>query len=147
MTPAARLAAAIEIVEFLGKTNQPADRLMRDYFRQRRFAGSKDRRAIAERVFGMFRAHAHLAHRMGGDDPRRLAIAQVLAEGADPDSLFTGGYGPAPLSAEERAAIANAPGSEPLWVQGEFPAFLEGELTRGFGDHLLAEMAAFQERA
>ncbi len=147
MTPAARLAAAIEIVGFLGQTNQPADRLMRDYFRQRRFAGSKDRRAIVERVFGMFRAHAHFAHRMGGSDPRRLAIAQVLAEGAEPDSLFTGGYGPAPLSAEERAAIAATPGPEPLWVQGEFPAFLEGDLTRAFGDRLLIEMAAFQQRA
>src|SRR6185437_11556938 len=147
MTPAARLAAAIEIVGFLHQTNQPADRLMRDYFRQRRFAGSKDRRAIAERVFSMFRAHAHLSHRMGGIDPRRLAIAQLLAEGENPDDFFTGGYAPAPLDAQERAAIAATPAPEPLWVQGEFPPFLESELSRAFVPRLLAEMAALRERA
>jgi 16S rRNA (cytosine967-C5)-methyltransferase len=32
-------------------------------------------------------------------------------------------------------------------VQGEFPEFLEDELTRAFGTRLLAEMAAFQDRA
>lgn len=147
MTPAARLAATIEIVEFLNATHQPADRLMRDYFRARRFAGSKDRRAIAERVFGIYRARAHFAHRMGSDEPRRLAIASLLAEGATPEDFFTGGYGPAPLSDAERAAIAATPPQAPLWVEGEYPQFLEGELQRGFGDRLLAEMAAFQHRA
>jgi len=147
MTPAARLAAAIEIVGLLRETNQPADRLMRDYFRTRRFAGSKDRRAIAERVFGLFRHHARFAHRMGGDDPRRLAIASLLADGASPDDYFIGGYGPAPLSGDERATIAAMPGPAPLWVEEEFPQFLEDELWRAFGDNLLTEMAAFQQRA
>lgn len=147
MTPAARLAAAIEIVSLLRQTDQPADRLMRDYFRARRFAGSKDRRAIAEQVFGLARNQARFAWRMGGDDPRRLAIASVLAEGGDPQALFTGGYGPAPLTAEEVAAIAATPDEPPLWVQGEFPQFLQDELTRAFGDRLLIEMAAFAERA
>jgi 16S rRNA (cytosine967-C5)-methyltransferase len=147
MTPAARLAAAIEIVGLLRETNQPADRLMRDYFRTRRFAGSKDRRAIAERVFGLYRHRAHYAWRMGGDDPRRLAIASLLVEGASPDDYFIGGYGPAPLSEDERAVIAATPGPAPLWVEGEFPQFLQAELQRAFGDRLLTEMAAFQQRA
>src|SRR5581483_8683986 len=106
MTPGARLAAAIEILDLLSQTQQPADRLMRDYFRARRFAGGGDRRSIAERVYAISRQRAHLAHRMGGDDPRRLAIAALLAEVADPDQFFTGGYAPAPLSEAERAAIA-----------------------------------------
>ena len=84
---------------------------------------------------------------MGSETPRALAIAALLAEGGDPESLFTGGYGPAPLSDAERAAIAAAPSEAPLPVQGEFPAFLESELTRAFCEKLLEEMAAFQERA
>ena len=147
MTPAARLAAAIEILGLLGETNQPADRLMRDYFRARRFAGSKDRRAIGERVYGILRHRAHCAFRMGGDDPRRLVIAALMAEGAAPEDVFTGGYAPAPLTEDERVAMAATPADPPLWVQGEFPAFLEKELTKAFGDRLLDEMAAFQQRA
>ena len=147
MTPAARLQMAIDILEGLNGTSQPADRYLKDWFKARRFAGSKDRRAIAERVFQLFRQHAGLAHRMGSETPRALAIAALLAEGGDPEGLFVGGYGPAPLTDAERAAIASTPAAAPLWVRGEFPAFLESELTRAYGERLLEEMAAFQGRA
>ncbi len=147
MTPAARLQMAIDILEGLNATAQPADRYLKDWFKARRFAGSKDRRAIADQVFRIFRQHAQFTHRMGGDAPRALAIAALLSDGGDPETLFTGGYGPAPLSDAERAAIATAPSDPPLWVQGEFPQFLESELTRAFGENLMAEMAAFQARA
>src|SRR6185437_12344293 len=145
MTPAARLEAAIEI---LGSgTAQALDRQLKAWFRDHRFAGSKDRRAVTERVYGILRAHAHFAHRMGRDDPRALAIASLLADGEDPETFFTGGYGPAPLTDAERAAIAAAPPPAPDWVVGEYPSWLEAELVRGFGDRLPAEMRAFQERA
>jgi 16S rRNA (cytosine967-C5)-methyltransferase len=147
MTPAARLQMAIDILEGLNGTTQPADRYIKDWFKARRFAGSKDRRDIAERVFHIFRHHARFMHRMGSDAPRALAIAALLAEGGDPETFFTGGYGPAPLSDAERAAIAAAPTDAPAWVQGEFPQFLESELTRAFGENPLPEMAAFQSRA
>jgi 16S rRNA (cytosine967-C5)-methyltransferase len=155
MTPAARLQMAIDILEGLNGTAQPADRYLKDWFKARRFAGSKDRRAIAEQVFQIFRHRAGFAHRMGSETPRALAIAALLAEGGDPESLFaeslSGGYGPAPLTDSERAAIAAAPSEAPpnlpLSVQGEFPAFLESELTRAFGEKLLEEMTAFQTRA
>ena len=132
MTPSARLEAAIEILDGLAKTAQPADRFLRDFFRARRYAGSKDRAAIGERVFTISRHRASYAWRMRSESPRALAIASLLAEGADEDgvaSLFAGqGYGPAPLTQEERAAIAQSPGEAiPIAVRGEFPGFLEGE--------------------
>jgi len=96
MTPAARLQMAIEILEGLEQTAQPFDRYLKDWFRSRRFAGSKDRRAIAERVFSIARRRAHLAHRMASNTPRALTIAALLEEGADIDALFSGGYGPLP---------------------------------------------------
>src|ERR1700679_2010565 len=98
MTPAARLQAAIDILATLETTNQPLDRYLRDFFRSRRYAGSKDRRAIAERVFEVARHRAKLTHRMGSADARALMIAALLAEGEDPQVLFTGGYGPSPLT-------------------------------------------------
>jgi len=151
MTPAARLQMAIEILEGLERTAQPTDRFLKHWFRSRRFAGSKDRRAIAERVFGAQRRRAHLAHRMGSDmesaTPRALVIASLLEEGEDPAALFQGGYGPQPLTDAERAAIAATPGPEPDWVKGEYPAWLEDELRRALGARLLDEMAALQGRA
>jgi 16S rRNA (cytosine967-C5)-methyltransferase len=147
MTPAARLQMTIDILEGLGKTAQPADRFLKDWFRSRRFAGSKDRRAIAGRLFAILRHRASLAYRMDDDAPRALMIASLLDAGEDPAALFTGGYGPAPLTDAERAAIAASRPQAPLWVRGEYPEFLEPELLRAFGDRLLDEMVALQVRA
>ena len=149
MTPAARLQMAIDILESMEKTEQPVDRLLKDWFRTRRFAGSKDRAAIAERVFAVQRHRASFAWRIGSDSPRALVLASVLAAAEDPAPLFTGGgYGPAQLSDQELAVVAVPPTADvPLNVRGEFPAFLEPELTRAFAGRLLDEMVALQTRA
>ena len=138
---------AIEILEGLEKTSQPIDRFLKAWFRSRRFAGSKDRRAIAQQVFTVQRRRAHFAHRMGDGRPRALVIAALIEGGENPDLLFTGGYGPAPLTDDERSAIATAPRPAPRWVEGEYPQWLDQELRRAFGERLLAEMTAFIPRA
>ncbi|MES2474115.1 MAG: RsmB/NOP family class I SAM-dependent RNA methyltransferase [Pseudomonadota bacterium] len=148
MTPAARLQMAIEILEGLEKTAQPTDRFLKSWFRIRRFAGSKDRRAIGEQVFSVQRHRASHAHRMGMDTPRALVIASLLEAGADLPTLFIGGeYGPAPLSESEQRVIGAAPAAAPDWVRGEYPQALEDELRRAFDDRLADEMAAFIGRA
>src|SRR5262249_28348217 len=144
MTPSARVQAAIEVLAALENTNQAADRFLRDWFRARRYAGAKDRAAVGERVFAGLRHRASLGWRMQSNAPRALVIADLLREGADQaalENLFSGtGYGPAPLNETERAAIAAQGGDQsPLWVQGEFPEFLQDELTRSLGDDLPVE--------
>jgi 16S rRNA (cytosine967-C5)-methyltransferase len=147
MTPAARLAAAIDILAGLETTRQPVDRFLKDWFRARRYAGSKDRRAIAERVYDIYRHRARLMHRMEAQDPRALVLGSVLAAGDDPEALFAGGYGPAPLSESERAVIAASPAPPPAWVVGEYPNWLETQLRQAFGETLLAQMQALSARA
>ena len=148
MTPAARLQMAIDILQAMEKTDQPADRLLKDWFRTRRFAGSKDRAAIGERVFAIQRHRSALAWAMQDDSPRALVLASVARDGDDPDLLFTGqAYAPAALTEDEHRRLKAPRGETPLYVEGEFPAFLEPELTRAFGDRVLREMAALQARA
>ncbi len=148
VTPAARIQAAIEILDGMSASQLPADRFIRDWFRMRRYAGSTDRAAVAERVYDVLRHRASFAWRMQSEAPRALAIAGVLAEGADVDAIFSGGtYAPAPLTENERAAIAEKRDDPPLHAQHEFPAFLEAELTRSLGETLPAEMRAMLDRA
>ena len=152
MTPAARTQSAIEILRALEHTAQPIDRFLRDWFRARRYAGAKDRAAIAERLYDVFRHRASYQWRMGSADPRALVIASCVAESAAQDllpTMFTGGqYGPAPLDDAERRAIAKPPQTPPpLFVQGEFPPWLESELVRSLGDALLPELQALSARA
>jgi 16S rRNA (cytosine967-C5)-methyltransferase len=149
LTPAARVQAAIEILESLLTSALPADRALRQYFRNRRYAGSKDRAAVAAHVFAVYRRRAHHAFRMGSEEPRALMIASLLAEGEDVQALFSGlPHGPAPLSEGEVQALEIPPsGLPPLWVQAEFPPFLEEALQQRFGSRLLSEMAAMLQRA
>lgn len=149
MTPSARIQSAIEILEALENSALPADRFLRDWFRARRYAGAKDRAGVAERVFDVLRHRASYGWRMRDEHPRALVIASVLAEGEDVEALFDGlGYGPKPLSEQERFAVRTPPPGDPrLSAQLEFPSFLEEELTRSLGMSLAANMKAMLLRA
>ena len=148
MTPAARFQAVIDILGQIDGTAKPVERLLRDWGRAHRFAGSKDRAAVSELVYAILRRKSALAWRMGSDTPRALVIA-LVAEHHKAEKLFAGeGYGPAALNDAERHALAHPPkGEPPPHVQGEYPPFLESELTRAFGDALLPQMLALKQRA
>src|SRR5256885_9042899 len=151
MTPGARLQSAIEILAALDETKLPADRFLRDWFRARRYAGSKDRAAVAQTVYDVLRHKASLAWRMGREDARSLVIASLLSENhsaEDIAKLFTGdGYGPAPLSRDEQRAIATPMLDPPSHIRGEYPAWLGPELVRSLGGALDGEMQAVFGRA
>jgi 16S rRNA (cytosine967-C5)-methyltransferase len=57
MTPAARLQASIELWDKITNNKRvPMDGMCGDYFRNRRYIGSKDRNDIVTRVYDMMRA-------------------------------------------------------------------------------------------
>jgi 16S rRNA (cytosine967-C5)-methyltransferase len=154
VTPGARVAATIEILEDIAGAHA-ADRVLESYFRKRRYAGSKDRAAISTQVFDILRRRASLAwgiERAGGAvGSRSLALAQIVASGADPKTLFTGqGHAPAALDAAETAlaaALAQGAAAAPAWVAGNYPEWMDGPLRARFGEALAAEMAALNARA
>lgn len=118
MTPAARAQAAIEIVDQViasaRNDGPPADALVSAYFKTRRYAGSKDRRAVRELVF---RAVRYIAEVPENGRTAMLAIAPELFDGSP--------HGPAPIGEGERAAAA---GVLPGWLEGELsPLVSEGE--------------------
>ena len=61
MKAGARLQTAIELLdEIAAQAGKPADAVISDGFRQRRFAGSKDRAAISEIVYGVLRCRGQV---------------------------------------------------------------------------------------
>jgi 16S rRNA (cytosine967-C5)-methyltransferase len=112
MTPAARVQAAIGLLDrIVGAAlakGPPADRILAEWFRASRFAGSKDRRAIRDLVY---RAIRHC-----GPVPQTGRAAMLALAGEDPGLLllFDGSaYGPAPV--EEGELVAEA-GIAPEWL-------------------------------
>jgi 16S rRNA (cytosine967-C5)-methyltransferase len=153
VTPAARLAAAIEILDTIAAEKLPADQVLKAWGREHRFAGSGDRRAIAERCYQALRARARLAWAMDASDGRALVIGSLAHhDGRSPGeiaALFSGdGHAPAPLTAAERARLSAPLGEPPLEVQAGVPAFVAEALKAQFGGDWLAEAQALvQPRA
>ncbi len=113
MTPAARVQAAIEILDLViaaaRAQGAPADRIIADWFRTRRFAGSGDRRAVRELVYRGIRAC--------GEVPAsgRAAMLRLVAEDPQLAALFDGSaHAPAPISPD---AIPAAAGIAPRWLE------------------------------
>lgn len=110
MTPAARVQAAIdlldEIIAAARGGGAAADTLIARYFKTRRYAGSKDRRAIRDLVYA--------AIRRAGDVPANGRAAMI---GIADSSLFDGSpHGPAPIASDEAPALASP---VPGWLTGE----------------------------
>ncbi|MBY5932479.1 RsmB/NOP family class I SAM-dependent RNA methyltransferase [Tateyamaria omphalii] len=102
MTPGARVAAAIDILDAIA-AGQAAEQALSRWARASRFAGSKDRAAIRDHVFDVLRHWRSDASRGGADTGRGRMIGRLRAQGIDPDALFDGqGHAPAPLSDAER---------------------------------------------
>lgn len=133
MTPSARVQSAIELLDLiitaaLGQ-GASADRITADWFKQRRYMGSGDRRAVRELVYSAIRAC--------GEIPESGRAAMLRLAKLDPaiGQLFDGSrHGPAPIDADE-----------PVASGGIAPAWLEARLAQS---DIAGEAAAvFLERA
>jgi len=137
VTPGARLAAAIEVLDLIRHARAPADGVLKAWGREHRYAGSGDRRAIAERVYTTLRARIRLAHHMGAETGRALILGALShLDGLSPDeidALCTGGHCPEPLSAAERLALTTPPAVAPDWVEAGVPRFIAEAFQRQFG--------------
>lgn len=178
MKPGARINAVLELLPIvLGDTKAPADKQLSHWFRNNRYAGSKDRQAIAHHVYGILRTLAQLdwwLERLGGfprlngpDAPpwtsqdlnRARVIAHKIFTDNTPVSLlaqdfFTGEpYAPAVLTArEKRMALELANHSmttddQPPHVQGNFPEFLTDDLKAAYGGDTIAQTRAMMVEA
>ncbi|MEM1386995.1 MAG: RsmB/NOP family class I SAM-dependent RNA methyltransferase [Pseudomonadota bacterium] len=146
MTPAARVAAAIEILDMIG-AGQPAEAVLTRWAREHRFAGSGDRVAIRDHVYDVLRCKRSYAWRGGGETGRALMLGAMRAAGQAPETVFDGArFAPAPISAEEVAAGASLD-SAPRAVQLDLPDWAVPLFERALGPGLAAYARRMQARA
>jgi 16S rRNA (cytosine967-C5)-methyltransferase len=133
MTPSARVQAAIELLDAIIAAARgggaAADTLIARYFAERRYAGSKDRRAVRELVYSVIRAV--------GEVPKtgRSAMLAQLTSAEERNTLFDGSpHGPVPFTEGEPVART---GFAPRWLVDQLTA---AGLSRG-------DLAALIDRA
>ena len=163
MTPAARLAAAIDLLAALeAGGRRPADAIAHDFFRARRYVGGGDRREISDRVWAVVRQRPRLDWWLARIQARPtarflLAALLLLAESQSAEqvaSAFPGGqYAPEPLSVPEQKLLAvlekaraGASGllhpEMPEAVRLNLPEWVLPSFARRFGPRLAEEAAA-----
>lgn len=131
MTPGARISAAITVLDAI-RAGAPAERALTNWARGSRYAGSGDRAAVRDHVFGVLRCLRSFAALGGGVEGRALMLGAVRAQGIDPQSLFTGhDHDPEPLSEAERQGGRAPDASEvrdlPDWLWPLFESALGEE--------------------
>jgi 16S rRNA (cytosine967-C5)-methyltransferase len=153
MTPAAKLAAAIEVFGLIESERRPANDSLKAWGVAHRFAGSGDRAGIAGLVYDALRRRASSAWLMGADTPRAILLGMLKRErGLDTKAIAKladgTGYGPTLLTDDEckRLAAADMAGA-PAYVTGDYPEWLEPHFTKAFGDDRAEEGAALASRA
>ena len=153
MTPAARVAAAIEVLADVEARRRPAVDALKDWGLARRFAGSGDRAAIASLVYDALRRKSSSAWLMGDSSPRAVVIG-ALKQLRDLDeagiaALFSGeGHAPAALTEAERERLGSGDLSgAPDHVLGDYPEWLAAAFAESCGDDAVAEGRALASRA
>ena len=121
MTPSARLQAAIDLLDEIilaaRDNGASADIITKKYFKTRRYAGSKDRRAIREFVYSCIRRF--------GERPEsgRSAMVGLAAEMTELNDLFDdSAYGPKTLGPNEPASSG---GLIPCWLEPYFSKLVD----------------------
>lgn len=127
MTPAARVQAAIDLLDLIigaARDGGPAaDTLIARYFKERRYAGSRDRRAVRDLVYDAIRRAAERP------ENGRAAMVGLAREQAELAALFDGStHGPAPIEDAEPGAVR---GDVPAWLAPLFAAPVEQDALLG----------------
>ena len=153
MIPAARVAAAIEVLSDIESRRRPAADALKDWGLAHRFAGSGDRGGIASFVYDALRRKASSLWIMGEASPRAEMLGALRqARGFDAEKIATlcsgEGHAPEKLTERERERLATADLSgAPPHVAGDFPEWLTPHFEASFGAEAVDEGRALADRA
>ncbi|MDP3862931.1 MAG: RsmB/NOP family class I SAM-dependent RNA methyltransferase [Phaeovulum sp.] len=143
MTPAARIAAAIDILD-RHLAGEAAEAALTGWARSSRYAGSGDRAAIRDLVYDVLRRRRSYAALGGSTTGRGLMIGRCVAQDIDTETSFTGGrFAPAALTRAERMPRAAPVGLTAL----DCPDWLAPLLQAALGADFAAVMEAQRHRA
>ncbi len=153
MTPAARLSAAIDLIDTIDTQRVPAAKALKEWGTAHRYAGSGDRAAISGLIWDVLRRRSSSAWIMDEDTPRARVLGMLrLERGLDADAIAAlcdgSRFAPSPLSDHERAALkSRSLEGAPAPVAGDYPEWLDGHLASVFGEDRVAEAEAMASRA
>jgi 16S rRNA (cytosine967-C5)-methyltransferase len=147
-----RLAAAIEVLEDIGRRHRPVADALKDWGLSHRFAGGGDRAAIGNIVYDALRHKRSAGWLLGEDTPRAIGFGALLLEWGQTaqslnDALDGDKFAPPLLTAAELQAIADRRLADaPDAVRADVPDWCAPLFERAFGPIWVDEGAALATR-
>ncbi len=147
-----RLAAAIEVLDDIERSQRPVAEALKDWGVSHRFAGGGDRAAIGNIVYDALRCRRSAGWLLDQDTPRAIGFGTLLLRGERPATALNAAlqddkFAPPPLDDAELKAlegrrIADAPGP----VRADIPDWCVPLFERAFGEDWVTEGAALAAR-
>lgn len=153
MTPAARITAAIEVLDDIETNRRPTSEAIKAWGVAHRFAGSGDRSNVANIVYDALRVRDSARALMRSQSSRATVIGMLrLFRKLEPEAIAglfgVDRYAPPPLTTGERTNLASPlPETTPAHVLGDYPEWLDAHFARQFGKNRAAEVGALAARA
>ncbi|AMY01622.1 RsmB/NOP family class I SAM-dependent RNA methyltransferase [Mesorhizobium ciceri] len=147
-----RLAAAIEVLEDIGRRHRPVADALKDWGLSHRFAGGGDRAAIGNIVYDALRHKRSAGWLLGQDTPRAIGFGALLLEWGQTaqslnEALDGDKFAPPLLTAAELQAIADGRLADaPDAVRADVPDWCAPLFERAFGPSWADEGAALATR-
>ncbi|RUW63784.1 RsmB/NOP family class I SAM-dependent RNA methyltransferase [Mesorhizobium sp. M7A.F.Ca.US.008.03.1.1] len=147
-----RLAAAIEVLEDIGRRHRPVADALKDWGLSHRFAGGGDRAAIGNIVYDALRHKRSAGWLLGQDTPRAIGFGALLLEWGQTAQSLNGAldgdkFAPPLLTAAELQAIADHRLADaPDAVRADVPDWCAPLFERAFGPTWADEGAALATR-
>ena len=147
-----RLAAAIEVLEDIGRRHRPVADVLKDWGLSHRFAGGGDRAAIGNIVYDALRRKRSAGWLLGQDTPRAIGFGALLLEwgqtaGSLNVALEGDKFAPPLLTGDELQALAGRRLADaPAAVRADIPDWCEPLFERSFGENWVEEGAALARR-
>jgi len=152
----ARVKSTIDLLDIFFASHAPFDIVMSKYFRNNRWIGSNDRRAIAEFSYEIFRNFEKLkfiTQKITSNFGRFFILAHIRFNRKFSDQqieeIFSGRkYSPEKLSEFEQKFLYRDFGCLPSYAQLNYPEWLDPYLRRVFDKkHFVDEMKALNKKA
>lgn len=147
-----RLAAAIEVLEDIGRRHRPVADALRDWGLSHRFAGGGDRAAIGNIVYDALRRKRSAGWLLGENTPRAIGFGALLLEWDQTAQSLNGAldgdkFAPPLLSGDELKTVADRRLADaPAAVRADIPDWCEPLFERAFGPGWVGEGAALATR-
>ncbi|MER8428450.1 RsmB/NOP family class I SAM-dependent RNA methyltransferase [Mesorhizobium sp. M0142] len=147
-----RLAAAIEVLDDIGRRHRPVADALKDWGLSHRFAGGGDRAAIGNIVYDALRRKRSAGWLLGEDTPRAIGFGALLLEWGQTaqslnEALEGDKFAPPLLNADELTTLAaRRLADAPPAVRADIPDWCMPLFERAFGTAWVEEGAALGTR-